>query len=181
MGKFVDRTGFTYGKLHVVGLHGRKIIGNNRGPTIIWDCYCECDPLQIIVVQTNNLISGNTKGCGKCGRISHGCCVGVSSGGPRKQVYRRWEKMMARCYNPNHNSSAAYMKKGIKVCEEWHDSKKFIEWAIKNGHKDGMQIHRKDPKMDYCPENCMFVTAEEHYKISAQERSVSRKSRTTVS
>jgi hypothetical protein len=38
------------------------------------------------------------------------------------------------------------------------------------GFQKGMHIHRKDNSKDYCPENCMWITASEHGKLHAEDR-----------
>lgn len=55
MGKFVDRTGLKYGKLTAI----ERV--PNTSP-IKWKCVCECG--NEVVVQGNNLQTGNTTSCG---------------------------------------------------------------------------------------------------------------------
>ena len=43
--------------------------------------------------------------------------------------------MCQRCNNPKNNSYKDYGKRGIKVCDEWLDSKSFFEWAKANGYE----------------------------------------------
>lgn len=72
---------------------------------------------------------------------------------------------MSRCYNPNNCRYARYGGAGVTVCEEWRDSPKaFIEWALANGWKEGLQLDKDilseklGIKPYYGPETCMFVT-----------------------
>ena len=65
-------------------------------------------------------------------------------------------EMMRRCYNENCIAFKGYGGIGIKVCEEWHDREKFIQWCKANGYEKGLRLNRIDSSKDYCPENCVF-------------------------
>lgn len=68
-------------------------------------------------------------------------------------------QMVYRCSVPTHISFANYGARGIRVCREWQEScKVFIQWAIENGWRPGLQIDRKDNDGDYEPGNCRWVT-----------------------
>lgn len=60
MGKVVDLTNQTFGKLTVI----KRYEKNNKQGLAQWICSCSCDPLKTIVVVGSNLIRGNTKSCG---------------------------------------------------------------------------------------------------------------------
>ena len=77
-------------------------------------------------------------------------------------LYHVWEKMKQRCNNPKHIQYADYGGRGIKVCSEWNDFKRFYEWAISNGYKETLFIDRKDNNKGYSPENCHWVTKVEN-------------------
>ena len=62
-----------------------------------------------------------------------------------------------------------YGSRGIR--NEFESVDHFIEWAL--GHPSyahGKEIHRKDKDGNYSPENCIFVTNEEHKALTAKER-----------
>lgn len=65
--------------------------------------------------------------------------------------------MKQRCNNPNNKDYYRYGNKGIKVCDEWNNTDNFIDWALENGYKDGLEIERKDNNEGYNPNNCIFA------------------------
>ena len=72
--------------------------------------------------------------------------------------------MKERCYQESDPAYANYGGRGIKICDEWHDYRTFIEWGLANGWQDGLEIDRIDNDGDYCPETCRFVTRSENLK-----------------
>ena len=79
-----------------------------------------------------------------------------------KELFNLWQTMKSRCENPKRENYERYGARGIKVCEEWHEAKNFVEWALNNGYKKGLQLDRIDNNKGYSPENCRFVTATEN-------------------
>jgi len=88
----------------------------------------------------------------------HGLC--------KHPLYKVWDHMKQRCYNPNSVGFRYWGAKGVRICPEWrYDFKPFYEWAIANGWEKGLQID-KDIKAKalglqpllYSPERCQFVT-----------------------
>ena len=73
-----------------------------------------------------------------------------------------WHTMVARCENPRHPKYRIYGARGITVCEEWHDPNRFIDWALANGYREGLQIDRMDNLQGYSPDNCRWTTAKEN-------------------
>ena len=89
----------------------------------------------------------------------------VTHGLTGKRVYKTWESMKARCYNPNDGKYEKYGGRGIKVCEEWlgkDGARNFAKWAYENGfdenkHQKEQSIDRIDVNGNYEPNNCWFI------------------------
>ena len=79
-----------------------------------------------------------------------------------KRVHETWTNMKTRCTNPKYKKAHRYSKRGITICKEWYNFKKFLNWAMMNGYGDSLQIDRIDNNKGYSPDNCRFVTPAEN-------------------
>jgi hypothetical protein len=81
----------------------------------------------------------------------------------RHPLYLVWANMKQRCLNPKHKHFKHYGGRGIGICGAWiNNPTVFIEWALKNGYKPGLEIDRRDNDQGYSPLNCHFVTHREN-------------------
>lgn len=88
---------------------------------------------------------------------------GIITHWANKRLGNIFASMKDRCYNRNNPSFKWYGEKGICVCEKWLNSpSSFEKWAFENGYTDSLTIDRVNPNLDYCPENCRWVTMEEN-------------------
>lgn len=151
----IDETGNRYGRLLVTGVAGSK-----NG--VIWECRCDCGATSR--VRGTALRYGKARSCG-CGSLEQARANALKGRLARmipcdcprklKDLYRN---MIDRCYNPQNKRWDDYGGRGIKVCEEWLNSRAaFYEWAISNGIRHGVQIDRIRNNLGYSPSNCRFV------------------------
>lgn len=90
------------------------------------------------------------------------------------RLYRIYNGMKNRCYNPNTEYFSRYGGKGIKICDEWlSDFVTFYTWAINNGYSEDLTIDRIDNDGDYCPENCRWTDAKTQANNSSKIRYIS--------
>lgn len=165
MPAFKDLTGHRYGRLTVVERASNSESGRTR-----WLCKCDCG--NSIVTLGNSLQSGRTKSCGcyqqeHCSHVTHG----MTRGGKIPRLYHVWLNMKDRCSNPNNCEFKNYGGRGIDVCEEWaNDFKRFNDWAMANGFKNGLEIDRIDNDQGYSPDNCRFVTRSQNMRNRSDNR-----------
>ena len=141
MGKMLDLTGQRFGKL--VAVRPVKRTGDEH---VWWECRCDCG--ETCLRRADSLTSGKSKS---------------------RRLYYVWKNMRYRCERPSDRSYCSYGAKGITVCDEWKDYRRFEKWALDNGYDKNAKfgectIDRIDPRIGYTPENCRFVD------IQTQER-----------
>ena len=74
----------------------------------------------------------------------------------KHKLYDVFRSMKARCYKDTNKDYKNYGARGIIV--EFIDYKDFIDWALKNGYEEGLEIDRKNNDGNYSKVNCRFVT-----------------------
>lgn len=150
---------FSNDKIKVIKYYGQS---ENKRKEHLWSCKCNCG--KIIILSTAKIKIFNA--CRGHPKV-HGLTKRNEKFHP---LYRLWCNMRTRCYNPEMKIYKYYKGKNIIVCNEWHDAKKFYDWAMNNGWKKGLTIDRIDSNGNYEPSNCRFITKSENSARMAQQR-----------
>jgi len=80
------------------------------------------------------------------------------------RLHNIWGLMKQRILNPNSKNYKYYGGRGITICPEWtNDYIVFRDWALNNGYKEGLQIHRENDG-NYKPDSCRWVTRTENLR-----------------
>ena len=152
--KLQDLTGQRFGRLTVI-----ERACPEKKDKVYWICRCDCGNYSIAT--GNNLKSGNTQGCG-CMKIEGMRSANRTHGQTGTRLYKAWESMRQRCYNPKKDHYKDYGGRGIVVCDEWlNDFQAFYDWAMANGYAENLTLDRMDADGNYCPENCRWATVKE--------------------
>lgn len=158
MGAKLDLTGQVFHRLTVISEAGRS-----KDKKVIWNCECLCG--NSVAVVSSFLRSGDTKSCGclRKEKLSEMVNEKVKTHGLSKHpLFKVWDSMKERCYNPNHKSHKDYGERGITVCDKWRYSfEEFYNDAIL-GYAKGLQLDRVKNDEGYAPENIRWVTAQQN-------------------
>ena len=173
MGKLIDLTGRTFGRLTVVSRAENK----PNDTRARWYCRCSCGKEATVMGYT--LRRGESKSCG-CLHAEIAKTANTHHGGCGTRLFRVWLGMTERCRNVNHNRYANYGGRGITVCAEWRNFAKFRDWALANGYDASAKhgdctIDRIDNDVGYCPENCKWTDAKTQSNNRRKTTNIKRK------
>lgn len=88
------------------------------------------------------------------------------------RLYRIFQNMKQRYYNPNDPKYGSYGGKGVTIFQGWLDDfQTFYNWAMENGYADDLTIDRINSKKGYAPENCRWITMKENRERARNGRS----------
>lgn len=92
-----------------------------------------------------------------------------------KRIYKLYNNIMTRCYNPTHDSYPIYGGKGVTVCNRWkgnfsnflEDIDKIEGWDLEKYLNSKIQLDKDSKQKDvknkvYSVETCRFVTSKEN-------------------
>jgi len=146
--RFKNKTGDRYGRLTLIEM----------AEDYYWKCRCDCGEEK--TVKQYSLRNGDTKSCGCLQREITGKRF-TTHGLSHTTIYETWRRTIRRCEDPNDRDYEYRGAVGVGVCEEWRDFTAFHAWAVKNGHREGLDLCLIDDRKDYGPDNCRFMTHEE--------------------
>jgi hypothetical protein len=77
--------------------------------------------------------------------------------------------MKNRCTNKKSKGYHRYGGRGIVICKEWKNPRRFVRDMWK-GYDIGLTIDRVDNDGNYCKANCQWLDRSNHAKKSAKDR-----------
>lgn len=88
------------------------------------------------------------------------------TGVTKHPLYWTWQSMIQRCQDQNAPYFKHYGGRGITVCDEWLDSRTFVDWVDANlGPKpEGCTLDRIDNDKGYEPGNVRWATHSDQMK-----------------
>ena len=168
MGRYIDLTGKSFGKLTVIA----QVSSSQKGQ-LQWLCECTCGKQAI--VRGCHLRSGHTTSCG-CNAKESIMRIGkknVIHGSEKTRLYHIWRGMKQRCFDEKVKDYRNYGGRGIRVCEEWLSFANFQRWAFANGYTDSLTLDRINVNGDYAPNNCRWADAITQHNNTRRNRYIS--------
>jgi hypothetical protein len=145
-----DLLGRTFGRWLVVAYAGKR----NRKQ--FWRCRCACNMEKD--VESYNLTSGRSTSCRPCSAA----IVHKTHGRTNDKVYRAWQSIKTRCYNPKALKSYRYHGAlGVKMSALWLNDFEAFAAHIGEPPSPHHTVDRVDPFGHYEPGNVRWATQQE--------------------
>ena len=122
MGKFIDLTGQTYGRLLVIE-RANDYVSPKGSREPMWKCTCSCEKKTECIVRGSYLRHAKNPNCGCYNKEFHQQKMTIH-GLSQTHIYNVWNHMKQRCINPNDDRYKDYGGRKINpitVCPEWQD------------------------------------------------------------
>ena len=156
MGRFIDLTNKTFGRLTVIDRSKRTDSSGN----VYWFCECECS--KITEVLGCNLKSGHTTSCG-CYNKEVNSKLQTKHGKHGTPEYYSWQHMLRRCYDSKEPNYHNYGGRGIVVTDRWQGKDGFINFYNDMGPRpsDEYSIDRINVNGNYELSNCQWASSKD--------------------
>lgn len=133
-----------------------------RNKKSYWLCQCDCGNQKVIRSDCLKVIQ--SCGCVKKQQdLINFHHEDNHHGMSKHPAFHIWWGMIHRCEFPSNTYYKDYGGRGIKVCDDWKDPVKFLEWADNNGFipNQNLSIERIDVNGNYEPSNCKWIPKNE--------------------
>ncbi len=147
--------------------------GPNQGYRVMWRCVCDCGTE--CLVDSPNLVSGNTRSCGCLRDELSAARMHVTAATHRlthTREYEAWNRMRQRCFDPNSQDYARYGGRGITVCDRWRNDAAAFYADMGPKPSPRHSIDRLNSDGPYEPGNCRWATAKEQCATRRRARHV---------
>ena len=124
---------------------------------------CRCGNKFVAFI--GNVNKQHTRSCG-CLKRKAGRLVGLTNkrhGHTRTLTHKTWIAMRNRCQNKNNYDYRNYGGRGIQVCAEWDDFRRFLA-DMGRRPSSHYSIDRVNVNGDYEPNNCRWATPKQQRK-----------------
>jgi len=176
LAKVKNIAGQKFGTLTAIECIGRKAKGRGH----YWRCQCECG--KVTEVSGSNLRSGAVASCGCVANKATSLrnrTHGHTEGDRPTRVYRIWQCMLTRCYNPDRANWQDYGGRGIKVCDRWRESFENFYADMGEPPTPKHTLDRyPDNGGDYGPNNCRWATMSQQARNRRSTRMIEYQGRT---